>query len=84
MPDLNLCHQFKSKNLGFCTNDTAALKTIHQSHHFISEFGGPGADIIRGQDNRQKCRPEIGAGRHREENKSLANICSVCSQARWG
>ena len=55
------------------------------SNHIIlfSEFGGPGADIIRGQDNRQKCRPEIGAGRP-EENKALSNICSVCSQARWG
>lgn len=46
------------------------------------EFGGPGADIIRGQDKRQNCRPEIGAATHGEENKTQANICSVCSQAR--
>jgi len=41
------------------------------------EFGGPGADIIRGQNNRQKCRPETEAKGSPEEN-----ICSVCSQAR--
>jgi len=46
------------------------------------EYGGPGADIIRGQDNRHKCRPEIGAAGRPEENKALSNICSVCSQAR--
>ena len=59
-----------------------AQHSRQSSNHIIvlfSEFGGPGADIIRGQDNGQKCRPEIEARGSPEED-----ICSVCSQARWG
>ena len=81
MFDLNLCHQFKSENPGFLATKSTAFGSQSSNHIIIlfSEFGGPGADIIRGGDNRQKCRPEIEAKGSPEEN-----ICLSCSQARWG
>lgn len=67
--------------LGFIAGLLVGGLLVKHGQFVSQDYGGPGADIIREQDNRQKCRPEIGTD-GRENRSQSSSTCSVCSQAR--